>query len=151
LFRSAAVAFRNRVIGVLLTGYLDDGTSGLKVIKRCGGTCIVQDPFDADYPDMPQNAINALKVDYCLPLAEMGGLLYELTAREAGEPGPIPEGVLIEAKIAERVLSDLPSVNSLGEQVPSRMWRCSMESGQRFFPQVSLPYRPRLYCCLSAC
>lgn len=139
LFRSAAVAFRNRVIGVLLTGYLDDGTSGLKVIKRCGGTCIVQDPFDADYPDMPQNAINALKVDYCLPLAEMGGLLYELTAREAGEPGPIPEGVLIEAKIAERVLSDLPSVNSLGEQVPFNcpgcggvLWKVDKDSSLRY-------------------
>jgi len=48
LFRSAAVAFGNRVIGILLTGYLDDGTVGLKVIQDCGGTVIVQDPADAE-------------------------------------------------------------------------------------------------------
>lgn len=139
LFRSAAVAFRNRVIGVLLTGYLDDGTSGLKVIQRCGGTCVVQDPADADYPDMPQNALNQLKVDYQLPIAEMGSLLYELIAREPGKPGPVPEDVLIETKIAERVLSDLPSVNSLGDQVPFNcpgcggvLWEIDKDSSARF-------------------
>lgn len=51
LFRSAAVAFGAGTTGILLTGYLDDGTDGLKVIKKCGGVCVVQDPDDADYPD----------------------------------------------------------------------------------------------------
>ena len=78
LFRSAAVAFGNGVISTLLTGYLDDGTAGMKAIKRCGGVCIVQNPDDADYPDMPRNALNQVNVDYCLPLSEMGTLLYEL-------------------------------------------------------------------------
>jgi len=72
LFRSAAVAFGNRVTGIILTGYLDDGTAGLIAIQRCGGTCIVQDPNDAQYPDMPKNALNQLKADYCVPIAEMG-------------------------------------------------------------------------------
>jgi two-component system chemotaxis response regulator CheB len=118
LFRSAAVAFGNRVIGIILTGYLDDGTAGMKVIKRCGGTCIVQDPTDADYPAMPQNALNQVKVDYCLPLSEIGGLLYRLVARKTGRLKPVPKDILIEAKIAARVLSDLASVNALGNQVP---------------------------------
>jgi two-component system chemotaxis response regulator CheB len=118
LFRSAAVAFGNKVIGILLTGYLDDGTAGMKVIKRCGGICIVQDPEDADYPDMPQNAINQVKIDYRLPIAEMGGLLYQLLKRKIGKRKPVPKDILIEAKIAERVLSDLQSVNALGNQVP---------------------------------
>jgi len=118
LFRSAAVAFGNRVIGILLTGYLNDGTSGLIAIQRCGGICILQDPSDAEYPDMPQNALNQLKPDFCLPLAEIGGLLYQLVAKKPGEQKAIPKDILTEAKIAKRVLSDLPAVNALGEQVP---------------------------------
>lgn len=118
LFRSAAIGYRNRVIGVLLTGYLDDGTAGLIAIKRCGGVCVVQDPADAAYPDMPQNALNQLEVDHCLPLAKMGALFCELVQREIGEPGPVPESIAIEARIAERVLSDLRSVHALGEQAP---------------------------------
>jgi two-component system chemotaxis response regulator CheB len=118
LFRSAAVAFGNRVIGIILTGYLDDGTAGLKVIKRCGGICIVQEPIDADYPAMPQNALNQVNVDYCLPISEMGGLLYRLIGRRLGKRKPVPKDILIETKIAQRVLSDLPSVNALGKQVP---------------------------------
>lgn len=118
LFRSAAVAFRNKVIGILLTGYLDDGVAGLEVIKRCGGICIVQDPEDAEYPDMPKNALNHVKVDHCLPISEMGGLLYQLMSRKLGTLKPIPKNIQIEAKIAQRVLSDLPSVNALGDQVP---------------------------------
>jgi two-component system chemotaxis response regulator CheB len=124
LFRSAAVEFGNRVIGILLTGYLDDGTAGLKVIQRCGGICIIQDPADADYPDMPQNALNQLKPDYCLPIEEMGGLLYQLLDREIVKNKPIPKDILIEAEIAKRVLSDLPSVNALGNQVPFNCPNC---------------------------
>ncbi|RYY23475.1 MAG: chemotaxis protein CheB, partial [Sphingobacteriaceae bacterium] len=89
LFRSAAVAFGNRVTGVILTGYLDDGTAGLIAIQRCGGTCIVQDPKEADYPDMPTNALNQVKVDYCVPIAEMGPILLKLMARKPAVQAPI--------------------------------------------------------------
>lgn len=139
LFRSAAVAFGNRLIGILLTGYLDDGTAGMQVIKRCGGICIVQDPADADYPDMPKNALNQVEIDYCLPIAEMGGLLYQLVSRKIGKRTPVPKDVLIEATIAERVLSDLPSVNALGEQVPFNcpgcggvLWKVGKTKAMRF-------------------
>ena len=101
LFRSAAVAFGSGVIGVLLTGYLDDGTAGMKVIKRCGGVCIVQDPGDADYPDMPRNALNNVEVDHCVPLSEMGALIHSLVPLKLKEREAVPESVLIEAKIAE--------------------------------------------------
>lgn len=118
LFRSAAVSFGNMAIAILLTGYLDDGTAGLIAIKRCGGRCIVQDPKDAEYPDMPQNALNQLKVDYCVPISEMGELLYQLVSDHSGKKMPIPKDILTESEIATRVLSDLPAVNSLGDQVP---------------------------------
>lgn len=118
LFRSAAVAYTSRVIGIILTGYLDDGAAGLKAIQRCGGVTVVQAPADADYPDMPRNAIAQVDVDYSLPIAEMGGLLNKLIGSKITGRKTVPQDIQIEAKIAKRVLSDLPSVNALGEQVP---------------------------------
>jgi two-component system chemotaxis response regulator CheB len=139
LFRSAAVAFGPGVIGILLTGYLDDGTSGMKAIKRCGGTCIVQDPYEAEYPAMPRNAMNNVKVDHCLPISEMGALLYKLIPQKLAKRIPVPEDVLIESRIAARVLSDLSSVNKLGDQVPFNcpgcggvLWKVEKDSSLRF-------------------
>jgi two-component system, chemotaxis family, protein-glutamate methylesterase/glutaminase len=118
LFRSAAVAFGPRVIGVLLTGYLDDGTAGLIAIHRCGGISVVQDPKDAAYPDMPQNALNNTKIDHCLPLAALGPLLVGLVQQRIPKRVSVPTDIALEAKIAERVLSDVAAVNELGDQVP---------------------------------
>ncbi len=139
LFRSAAVGFGTGVIGILLTGYLDDGTAGMKAIERCGGTCIVQDPEDAEYPAMPKNAINNVKVDYCLPISEMGALLYQLIPQKLRKSIPVPSDISIEAKIAERVLSDLASVNKVGNQVPFNcpgcggvLWKVEKNSSSRY-------------------
>lgn len=118
LFRSAAVSHGNRVTGVILTGYLDDGTAGLDAIHRCGGVCVVQKPGDAAYPDMPRNALEATTVDHCVPLAKLGALLTELVNREHGEQPETPEDIAIEAKIARRVLSDISAVHTVGHQVP---------------------------------
>lgn len=118
LFRSAAVAYCNRVIGIILTGYLDDGTSGMMAIKRCGGVCIAQDPEDAEHADMPRSVIANVGVDHCLPIAKMGELLDRLVRVKAPTRKVPPEDVVIEARIAQRVLSDLPSVERLGDQVP---------------------------------
>ena len=82
LFRSAAYAYGSRVIGVILSGALDDGTAGLWTVKQRGGVAIVQDPMDAEVPSMPENAMREVAVDYKVPIAEMA----ELLARLAGEP-----------------------------------------------------------------
>jgi len=82
LFRSAALAYGPRVIGVVLTGALDDGASGLWEIKQRGGRAIVQEPSDALFPDMPRNALENVPVDYTVPLQEMAPLLTAL----AGQP-----------------------------------------------------------------
>ena len=81
LFLSAALAHASHAIGVLLTGRLDDGTAGLQAIKACGGTAVVQDPADAEVPDMPASALRHVEVDHCLPLARMPQLLTSLASR----------------------------------------------------------------------
>lgn len=98
LFRSAAVAYGPRVIGVVLTGMLDDGASGLIAIKRCGGVTVVQDPADAAYSGMPRHALDRLDPDHCVPIAEMGELLATLVARrhrKATRRFPRPSGIAV--------------------------------------------------------
>lgn len=80
LFRSAALAHGPDVIGVVLTGNLDDGTAGLQTIKSCGGSAIVQDPDDATAPSMPRSALKYVDVDHCVALPLMPLLLASLAA-----------------------------------------------------------------------
>jgi two-component system, chemotaxis family, protein-glutamate methylesterase/glutaminase len=118
LFRSAAVSHGSRVIAIVLTGMLDDGTAGLIAVKRCGGVTVVQDPRDAAYSGMPQSALDHANVDYCLSIPEMGPLVTTLVSTPRGKNKAVPDDVRTEAVIAERVLSDIAQVNGLGEQVP---------------------------------
>lgn len=80
LFRSAAAAFGADAIGVVLSGSLDDGTVGLWEIKRAGGVAVVQNPEEAPFPEMPQNAVAHVAVDYIVRLADMAELLKNLAA-----------------------------------------------------------------------
>jgi two-component system, chemotaxis family, protein-glutamate methylesterase/glutaminase len=87
LFRSAARAYGPRVVGVVLSGTLDDGTDGLRLIKQRGGATVVQDPEDAAYAGMPESAINYVGPDRVVPLAAMGETLCELVDAPLA-PGP---------------------------------------------------------------
>lgn len=91
LFRSAAQVYGPRTVGVVLTGNLDDGTAGLALIKKYGGTAVVQDPEEADYPGMPRSAIASVDVDHVLPIAGIAPLLADLAHQEVKEPEPPPE------------------------------------------------------------
>ena len=119
LFRSAAVAFGPRVVGIVLTGMLHDGTAGLEFIKRCGGITVVQDPHEAEYPSMPETALHNVEIDYIAPIARMGALLEELTRTPIPERNiVIPEDLKQEAAIAERVVGNTDAVEKLGRPVP---------------------------------
>jgi two-component system chemotaxis response regulator CheB len=85
MFRSAAHSYSRRVIGVLMTGNLDDGTAGLGLIKDEGGITVVQDPKDAKYPGMPLTALEYAPVDYSIPLREIGPLIVNLVHSEIEE------------------------------------------------------------------
>lgn len=78
LFRSAAETFGPRVTGVVLTGSLDDGTTGLWWIKQRGGAVIVQDPAEAEFAQMPKNALAHVPADYVAKLVEIGPTLDRL-------------------------------------------------------------------------
>ena len=106
LFRSAAYTYGPRVIGVVLTGYLDDGTSGLWSVQRMGGLTVVQDPRDAEQPSMPTNALEFVAADHVVPLAQLGPLLVRLTAEPAPAKPKLPADQLdllrIELTIAKQ-------------------------------------------------
>ena len=104
LFRSAAQVYGPKVIGVILTGGLDDGVAGLWAVKKLGGTAVVQHPEDALFPSMPLNAMHYVDVDHCVPLTEIAPLLVELTSTAVDETRryEMPEHLDIEVKIAKQ-------------------------------------------------
>src|SRR5947209_11985790 len=119
LFRSAAVSYGTRVVGVILTGALDDGTVGMRAVKLRGGIGVVQDPNEALYPGMPRSAMENAKIDYSLPLTEIAPLLVRLAREQAEEDGryPVPDDLKLEARIAEQEMDAedfIKSVNQLG-------------------------------------
>jgi two-component system, chemotaxis family, protein-glutamate methylesterase/glutaminase len=103
LFRTAAHHYGPRVIGVVLTGALDDGSMGLAAVKQAGGIAIVQDPNDAVMRHMPDNALTHVDADYCVPVAELAALLVELVGRHspAEIAGEVPLETVEEAQPSE--------------------------------------------------
>jgi len=98
LFRSAAYSMGPRVIGIVLSGILDDGTSGLWAIKDRGGLALVQLPEEASHTSMPQNAIEHVKVDAVLPVAEMPARLVEWTSESMERKEAKPMSAILEAE-----------------------------------------------------
>jgi len=81
LFETAAEAYKDKLIGIVLTGSNADGTAGIKKIKQYGGLVIVQDPRTAESAFMPASAISAVRVDHVLPLDEIVNLLSTLSEK----------------------------------------------------------------------
>jgi two-component system chemotaxis response regulator CheB len=120
LFRSAALAYGQNAIGVVLTGTRDDGTSGLNAIKQCGGMAIVQDPADAAYPSMPQSALDHVRVDHSIPLRDLPSLLSQVV-KEKRKPALVgrERGQIAQEKgIAEMSSESLQNDDRPGQPSP---------------------------------
>lgn len=150
LFRSAARAYGGQVIGVLLTGVLDDGTAGLQAVKMRGGTAIVQSPEDAVYPGMPRSAIeNVNDIDYILPLSEIPQVLIELvnTPVEAKEENPVSHQMEIETDLADMDMESLNNNDRAGKpstfgcpDCGGTLWELEQENLLRFRCRIGHAY-----------
>jgi len=125
LFRSAAYAYGNRVIGIVLSGALDDGTAGLWTVKHYGGIAIVQDPTDAEVPSMPENAIRDVQIDYCVGVSELPQLLVRLVKEPLTENANVMKDKQTKKEIdiaAEE--NALAAVMQFGELTPYTCPEC---------------------------
>jgi two-component system chemotaxis response regulator CheB len=118
---------------------LDDGTSGMSAIKRSGGLCIVQEPVEAEFPDMPTNVLNNVDVDFRVSLADIGYILQDVLTKEVNWHGTIPEDVKKEAEITERLSSSVEEMQSIGERSNSTcpdcgggLWKIREETNTRY-------------------
>lgn len=116
LFRTAALAYGPRVVGVILTGMLDDGTAGLCAVKERGGIAVVQDPDDALYSSMPRSAIRHVSCDYILPTSQIASLLTRLASeqtRDSHNP-PITRLMATESRFVEMETMSIADMDAIG-------------------------------------
>ena len=122
LFRSAARAHRSKVVGVVLSGGRDDGSAGLYAIKARGGIAIVQDPNEAITPNMPQNALSMVDVDFCLPVRQIAELLVQLANGKATNITESPNG---GTSMEGQATADHPTSEPPGNQIPVTCPECN--------------------------
>jgi len=116
MLRSVAVCCGARAIGVVLTGTLGDGASGLWAMRSCGGLAVVQDPHDAAFSEMPTTALNRASPDHVVNLSAMPALLDKLVREPAGHKAPVPRTLRYEVEIAKDGRSDMNAMDSLGRR-----------------------------------
>jgi two-component system chemotaxis response regulator CheB len=123
LFRSAAKAYGQQVIGIILTGSLDDGTIGLQAVKKAGGVTIVQELDDAFCADMPRSAMDHVKVDYVAPVAKIPALLAELVPQHvhSGNGAGKKDQMSKEIKYAE---ADMAAIEDNGRPGTPSQFAC---------------------------
>jgi two-component system chemotaxis response regulator CheB len=116
LFRSVALSCGPRAIGAVLTGTLGDGASGLQALQTCGGVTVVQDPSDADFPEMPAAALSRVRPDHVVSLAAMPALFDKLVREPAGPPKPVPDEIRYEVEIARSGRATMNGMDRIGRR-----------------------------------
>lgn len=116
LFRSIAVCCGLRAIGVILTGALGDGASGLRALKTCGALTVVQDPNDAAVSDMPNAALSQVHPDHVVGLGAMPALLDKLAREPAGAPVSVPDQIKFEVEIARTGATSMSDMDRAGRR-----------------------------------
>lgn len=137
LFRSAALAFGPRVTGVILSGLLDDGAAGLWAIRQRGGATAVQDRDDAEFADMPRNAMQAVAIDVCVAMRDMAAQFVRIAHEPVGATiEDVPGRMASEVRVATTQNNDwMEEPDPIGKRVPltlSRMRRTTTRQGSRF-------------------
>lgn len=119
-FRTAARSYGARVVGVVLTGMLDDGTAGLLAIKRRGGVAVVQEPAEAAFPSMPINALRYVAVDTVLSITEMPSVLNHLAHEPASSEGEMAmtDRINLESAVSEMNNAALQKSGTIGNHSP---------------------------------
>jgi two-component system chemotaxis response regulator CheB len=116
MMRSAAVCCGGRAIGVVLTGTLGDGASGLWAVGQCGGITVVQDPRGAAFAEMPQAALERVQADHIVDLSSMALLLESLVHQPAGESLPAPASVRYEVEVARKGTGAMAELDHIGRR-----------------------------------
>ena len=143
LFRTAALERGQRAIGVVLSGRLDDGTTGLQMIKQCGGIAVVQDPLDAEQPEMPASARAHVDVDHAVPSAQLASLLLTLVGTSTtASPPAVPSTIALDQAISCGEGDPMRLLQELGH--PSR-FACPECAGVLFEIDDSQPRRYRCH------
>jgi len=124
LFRSAAVAYGNLCVGLLLTGRLNDGTAGLEAIKKCGGIAIIQNPATAEFAEMPSYASNYVEIDYVVNIEDIGGVLQKICDENIPGRIELPPSVVRENFMAIKMGEKDFRNNALQRQGPFSCSTC---------------------------
>ena len=130
LFRSAAYSEGPGIIGVVLSGMLDDGTSGLWTIARFGGTTVIQDPREAEFNSMPQSALDQVRIDHVTSIQDLAELLQHLVSQPPQDQLPLAvteaerARVGIEISIARRDNAFRKGVMDFGKVTPQTCPEC---------------------------
>ena len=116
LMRSVALAYGSRAIGVVMTGWGDDGTSGLQAIKACDGLAFVQSPADAEQPSMPMSALQYCQVDQTFQVGELSSLIQRALgdASVAGQVATRPDHVVHEHQMFLSRGHPMEHLNAIG-------------------------------------